>query len=185
MWTLEYILSQAFVIVAMIFLASSYFVKSKKLILFVVCLSSVFSCSQYLLLHAYTGAILNVIAIFRGLWFYLEEKYKQKHSWLSLVVLILAYAVASALTFNWWIDIFAFVAITIFTIAIWQSNVFVYRWLSIFMSAFWIVYEVAYFSLFAVICESIILISEVIGVILYLKSQDKQLIMDENSFKTE
>ena len=73
---------------------------------------------------------------------------------------------------NIWMDYLAVVATLIYTYSIWQKNLFVYRYLAVIGSVFWIIYNIIYFSLFGLICESCLLVFEFIGIImLHIKTR--------------
>ena len=71
-----YILSQVFVVIAMGFLGTSYFVKNKKVILILNFFCSIFFALEYFFLEAYTAAIVNLISLIRIPWFYFDEKFQ-------------------------------------------------------------------------------------------------------------
>lgn len=173
MWSndINYILSQCCVVVAMLFLASTYFIKSKKMILFFNIPVSVFFGIQYLLLGAYTGIVINAIGLIRCFWFYFNETHNKKRDYISFGVINLLLLVLGIITFKTWVDILAMLAGFIFTYSIWQPKISIYKWSAIAVSACWIIHNLIYGSLFGVIAESILLIIEIIALIkFYVKN---------------
>ena len=177
MWTndLQYVISQVCVVVAMIFLASTYFIKSKKMVLIFNIPVSVFFGIQYLLLGAYTGVIINAIGLIRCFWFYFNEKHGKKKDYISYAVINLLLLVLGIITFKTWVDIIAMLAGFLFTYSIWQSKIAVYKWFAVFVSICWIVHNSIYGSLFGIIAESILLLIEIIALFKFYFVENKRV----------
>lgn len=80
-----YILSQIFVIIAMIFLGLSFYTNDKKKVLLFCILYCIFYALQYFILNAYTGAIITVISILRNILFYINNKKKKNNINIDLI----------------------------------------------------------------------------------------------------
>ena len=173
MWTFEYTLSQIFVITAMILAATTYLVKNKKLILLLSCLFSLCYTLQYILLGAYTGAVLNTIGIIRGVTYFLIEQKGKKINLPCLLIFEFLFLTGGILTFRAWPDIIATSITLLYTFAVWQSNIKFYRWQAILCSFGWITYAISIKSIFAIVSELVMLTIEIIGVIkLYIKPKN-------------
>ena len=165
MWTLEYVLSQVCVVIAMVCLAISYLIKNKKLILVLTCLNAIFFALNYVFLGAYTGTIINLIALIRGVWFFINEKHGKKGDYLSLCVCTFVLIICSIFTYSQWVDILAVFASILFGYGVWQNRLKVYRWIAVINSTCFIVFNVFQQSIFGVTCEVILLICEIVGII--------------------
>ena len=87
MLTVNYILSQILVIIAIGLYALTFLLKTKKNVLIIGLLGVVLNTISFILLGAYTGAVVNVVAMVRSLWFFFEEK-KDRRTWISLTVVM-------------------------------------------------------------------------------------------------
>ena len=77
-WDTNYILSQVFTIIMYILLASTYYLKDRKKILIVGFLSIVATAIAYILLNAWTGFAMCIVATIRNLIFMIDEKVNGK-----------------------------------------------------------------------------------------------------------
>ena len=173
-WTPKYISSQVCAIVAAIFVATSFFAKNKKLVLLSVIFGSFFYAAHYLLLGAYTGAIIDALSALRGIWFYFNTKAGKKFDYISLSVCSIAFIAGGILTYKSWPDIFTILAAINTTIATWQPSICFYRWACIVGSFFWIAYSHLCHSMFGFVEEVLLLILEIVSVIVYYVDKHKQ-----------
>ena len=164
---MEFIFSQVCVILAMLFLALTYISKDKNRILVFCVISSIMYATQYLLLDAYTGMIVNMISVVRAIWFFINNKVKKENSLYSLILLEMLFLASSIITWNGFISIFPLIACLLFTYSIWQKNIKLYKWIALPVSFLWIIYNVLVGSVFGYISEGILLLVEIIGVITY------------------
>lgn len=169
---ISYIISQIFVVMAMLSLGSSYLVKDKKIIMILCIICSLFYGVQYLLLGAISGMLMNLVGIIRDIWFYINAKNNKKNNIIVLFVLIIISILFSIYSFNGIFSIIPLVATILFTYSVWQDNNKIYRYLAIPISILWIIYNVYIYSVFAIISECILLIIKIIGVIKLYKSKE-------------
>ena len=174
MWTINYTISQIIVVFAMLCLGSSYFVKNKKVILILNLFSTTLYGIEYLLLNEYTGVLTDMIGVVRVIWIYLDERFESRHRTESLIVLILANIIGGIAVYGEWYSFLPIVAGVLFTIALWQKNVAVYRYLMVIASLVWVLFNICCMSIFGLIGESILLVASIVGVIkLYIKKGNK------------
>lgn len=172
--TTKYIISQGMVICAMLSLASTYLVKDKKKIMLLGLLYNSFYGIQYFLLNAMTGFAMNVVSIIRNIWFYRNDKLKKKNNiWVLIGTFILIILLGQASYQNIYTAV-PMLATCIYSYSVWQDDVKVYRWLSLPMSFLWINYAFYNNSLFGFVCEIVLLIIEIIGVIKINKDFDNK-----------
>ena len=174
MFTWQYILSQVFVVLAMISLGLTFLIKNKKIILLLSTLSVLFFAFEFLLLGSITGLVLNIVSVFRGIWFYFNEKYNKEKDWFSFIIISVLLIITGCFSIKIWLDYLAIVATVLYTFSIWQKNLYVYRFLAVLGSIFWLSYNITYFSILGMICETCLLIFEITGVILLFTKKNKK-----------
>ena len=182
MWTPEYILSQISVIVATIIFALSYFTKNKKIILVLGLISILFYMLEYLLLHSYIAVGVNFLSFLRTIWFYINDVKDKKQDYVSLTVSMVAFIVISILTYTSPMDVIVLFASLLFTYAIWQQNILVYRTLSALASICWIIYNIYCFTIMGIILEIVLLTIKLVSSIEYIitTKKGKELFEDKN-----
>lgn len=171
MLTWQYILSQVFVVLAMIFMGITFLIKNKVKILFLSTLSVLCFALEFLLLGSITGMAVNLVSVFRGIWFFINEKNGKEKDYISLSIISVALIIAGYFSANIWMDYLAIVATVIYTYSIWQKNLYVYRYLAVLGSIFWISYNIIYLSLVGLICEICLLIFEIVGIFMLYKKK--------------
>lgn len=161
----SYIVSQVFVLFAIMSMGFSYLTKDKKKIMILVTFTSIFYGCEYLLLGAFTGVAVNIISIIRNIWFYINAKNGKKNSVWVLVILSLALVILGVFTYENIFSVIPTIATIMFTYSVWQNNNKIYRYMAVPMSIMWIVYNIICNSILGVIAESIMIIFEIIGII--------------------
>lgn len=187
MWTVEYIISQICVVLAMACFATTFFIKSKKLILILVSVNNLLYAVHYLLLGSYIGAITNGISIIRGIWFFINEAKGRKKDYISLIVMNIIFIACGALTYNRWYDFIPILCCVSYTYLVWQDNLTLYRWCAIPDSLLWICYKIGYWSIIGIIAEAIMLVIKIIAVIkmyIHKKPKEKEVNSEETSLSS-
>ena len=162
---LNYVLSQVFVILAVVCLGTTYLLKDKRIILLLSILVAIFYGLEYLFLGALTGLLMNIVSVIRNIWFYINAKKKKKNSIIVLIVLFIIAIGLGLMSFKNIFSIFPIISTLLYTYSIWQDDVKKYRWIAIPMSLSWITYNISVSSIFGVITEIILLIFEIIGIV--------------------
>ena len=176
MLTTAYILSQTFALLAYITLSATFFMKSKlKIVVFNIA-NSLFFLFHYFFLGASMGMIMNLIGIFRGIWYYLDEKFDSKHLFNSLIMCVAASIVCSIFAFTSWVELIALVAGLGFTYSLWQKNIGFYRWAMLACSVLWVTYNALHLSIIAIVGESFLIVIEIIAIAKYYKKDKGELI---------
>lgn len=135
--------------------------KNKKGILFSQIVSSTFYCIQYIFLKAYTGAIIDVITIFRNILFYFEEKKNKNMPKKFLIIFAIIIILTSIFSSNNIFCILIIIASLLYLFALWIKNLFHTRLLCIIAAICWCIYNFlvgAYINCFGNILEIILLI---------------------------
>lgn len=164
MWTLEYILSQVCVLVAIAFFISTTYIKNRKVVIFLNCFVNIFYAIQYVLLKSYTGVLINAIGLIRCIWFYFDTK-STKRDYVSLIVCFALAIGGGIFTYKSWVDIIALVGSLALTYGLWQPNLMLYRFLAIANHICFIVYNTVHKSYIAVVFEAVVIILTAISII--------------------
>lgn len=148
--------------------------KTKKMLIAVQSFGGLCFSIHFLLLHAPIGALLNLIAVFRGIVFTNKNKFKADHIlWLPFFfTLFIASYILSFVVFgndptpyNLIVEIFSVIGITITTISFRTKNAATVRKLSLINSPFWLVYDALTRSIGGTVCEIMCIISIIVGII--------------------
>ena len=129
---------------------------------------------NYFLLGAVIGGILNVLAMVRALLFLFEKKLKATHpAW--LIGFIICYIVFYILSFtvfgtkptliNFIMELLPVIGMTALSIGFMLNDSKKVRRLGLISSPAWLIYNIYHFSVGAIICEVISLISIFIGML--------------------
>lgn len=166
---LPYFLSQFFTIVMYLLLAMTYFAKTKRRIFIINSLSLIANMIAYLLLNAWSGLAMVVIAMIRNICLlYNDRKNAQRNEQRSGGVLIAVYVaiiIAAIPTYNGFLSLFSVFATSLYTYSIWQKKTSVYKFLGIIVSILWIIYNAYVQSIFGIALEAVLLISSTAGYI--------------------
>ncbi len=171
-----YILSQVFTILMYVFMAWTYFLKDKRKIVIVSALSLVANIIAYVLLGAWTGLAMCVVAMLRNLYILWEEKHNgkretnTKRDYIFLAVVYLGIVLATIPTYEGFLSLLSVFATSVYTYSIWQKSTKVYKFCGIPVGILWIAYNAYVKSIFGVVLEAILLVASIIGYIAEVKS---------------
>ncbi len=174
-----YIISQFFTIIMYTLLGTTYFTRNRSKILFLSILSNSSCGIAYLLLGAWSGLAMCLIAIFRESVNIIEEKKNGKRDYINkfdIIFLIILYTlcvISAILTFNGILSLVSIIATMIYTYSIWQKNPIIYKICGFPVGLLWIIYNIHVKSLFGVILEGTILICSISGYYLENKKNKK------------
>ena len=167
--TLEYILSQVFIIISYLFLVLSYQAKTRKTILTYSFVSLIANGISYVFLQAYTGLAMCFVALFRNIIFMVDEKKNGKSEEISkkdiviLAVLYLISLVSTVFTYDGFLSLLSVFATMLYTYSVWQKKTTIYKILGLPIGILWIAYNIYIMSIFGIILESILTISAIYG----------------------
>ena len=167
--TLEYILSQVFIVISYLFLVLSYQAKERKTILTYSFISLIANGISYVFLQAYTGLAMCFVALFRNIIFMIDEKRNGKSEKISkkdiviLAVLYLISIISTVFTYDGFLSLLSVFATMLYTYSVWQKKTAVYKILGLPIGILWIAYNIYIMSIFGIILESILTISAIYG----------------------
>lgn len=159
------ITAQALSIFAMLTAALAFQCKSNKNFCIWQAVSSSAFAASFIILGAYTGALSNIVNIFRGTLFGLApRKYRKAY----LVFLELAYIGVAFFTYDGIFSLIILAAQVVGTASIFFDRGKVIRIIQFFwISPIWLAYSIYFFSLGGILCEVFTLVSIIISVIRY------------------
>ena len=161
-WTPTYIASQVLIILVYTCLCSTYFLRNRKNILKLNIFAHIIQAISFLLLGGLTGVAMNVIYLVRDVFLVTDEK-NNKRDVRILICFVLAIIILTIFTYNGLASLLSVIATTISTFAVWQKSTKVYKILGTPVSVAWLGYNISLKSIFAIILESILLVSTIIG----------------------
>ena len=161
---MTYIISQVFVVLTYILLAATYFTSHRTKILVLSLFALFCNGVHYSLLSAWTGLGVVIIATIRNVLFLIQQKIKvlDKYvidDWIILITLLIISGVTAVMTYDSFFSLFSIAGSILYTISVWQKNIKVYRILGIISSAMSLIYFIYIASIFAIILESIMLVT--------------------------
>ena len=167
--TIQYIFSQIFTIAMYVVLAISYHSKKRTHILILSFLSQIFCGISYILLYAYTGMAMCVVAMIRDTIFMIDENKNGKRDTITkkdviyLIIFYLLIIIATVFSYQGLYSLLSVIATITFTFSVWQKNTKTYKMLGIPVGILWIIYNFIYKSVFGVVLETILLIASTSG----------------------
>lgn len=174
--TFYYLLSQVLTILMYALLAWTYFLRDKRKIVIVSALSLVANIAAYVLLGAWTGLAMCVVAMLRNLYILCEEKRhgkretNEKRDYIFLALVYLGIILATIPTYEGFLSLFSVFATSIYTYSIWQKSTKVYKFCGIPVGILWIAYNTYVRSILGVILEGILLVASIAGYAAEVKS---------------
>ncbi len=174
-----YVLSQIFTILMYILMGWTYLIKTKRKIVIVSMFSLIANFIAYILLGAWTGLAMCIVAMLRNLYILWDEqkhgkrKVNEKRDYVFLVLVYLGIILATIPTYEGFFSLLSVFATSIYTYSIWQKSTKIYKFCGIPVGILWIAYNAYVRSIFGVILEGILLIVSVFGYIRELKGNKK------------
>ena len=173
--TLTYILSQVFTIIMYVLLAVTYYVKDRKTVLIISFASLIANILAYVLLSAWTGLAMCIVAMLRNIYFLIDEKQYGKRDEITkkdvivLIVVYIAIIISTLFTYEGFLSLLSVFATCLYTYSVWQKKVVVYKFCGIPVGILWVLYNLYVKSVFGVILEAILLVCSIGGYVLEKK----------------
>ena len=169
--TLTYVLSQIFIIINYVLLMITYQAKNRKNILIFNFGAIIATGLSYILVSAWSGFAMVLVAIIRNIIFMIDEKRNGKSDKITkkdIIILIVLYTISiiSAIyTYEGFLSLMSVFGTMLYTYSVWQKKPNIYKVLGIPVGIVWIIYHIYIASIFGIILESLLLISAIIGII--------------------
>ena len=151
----------------------AYQQNKRKRILGCTVISAALFAIHYIILGAYTGAIMNILAGTRSLVFMNNtKKWAKSNVWVAVFMVI--YTVACIATWDKWYSILPLIAMLLTTVSNWFQSEKKIRFLTFPSSPCWLVYNILNCSYAGIITEIFVMSSLIIAIIRFdLKKQNK------------
>lgn len=162
---MEFIVAQAISVLTTIAAILSMQFKSMKPVLWCQILSNLLCATTFILLDAFSGSIICLIAIVQCLVIFAYNTKDRKPPLAVILGFILLYIAASVFLFQSFADIFSAMAAVIFAIGMTQKKASAARLWYVANPLFWIVYDLFSMAYGNIITHSLIFISTLIGII--------------------
>lgn len=168
--TVNYILSQVFIIISYALVAMTYVSKSRKAILAYNLIGLIASGLSYTFLSAWTGLAMAGVAMLRNIIFLIQNRKEKSEKitwvdWIILGVLVAVSVVSAVFTYDGFLSLLSVFATMLYTLSVWQKNTKVYKFMGIPVSILWISYNIFIRSLFGILLEVALFVVEIIGII--------------------
>lgn len=176
-WSITYIMSQIFTIIMYGLLGLSYYAKDRKKVLIIGFLSLIANIIAYVLLSAWTGLAMCIVALIRNILFLIDEKKNgerkniEKKDIIILIILYIISIISAIFTYDGFFSLLSVLATMLYTYSVWQKKTNIYKLLGIPIGILWIAYNFYVMSLFGVILETILLICSATGYYLEMKGE--------------
>lgn len=167
-------LVQAIGIAAMVFNILSYQHKNQKMVILFQLTGATLFAVHFAFLGAVVGAILNAVAVFRAIVFLFRERLHTDHiAWtIAFEIIFVASYILTFKVFdkeptvwNFILEFLPVIGMTALTLAYRCKDAKAIRRYGLISSPAWLIYNIANFSIGAICCEAISLISIVVGMI--------------------
>ena len=166
------IIGQIIGFIAMGIIVISYQQKSHKNILTFQMVSGLLFTVHYILLGAYTGAIMNLLGAFRSL-VYANRGKKWASSIIWPTVFSIGFVVSGIMTWDNMFSVFPLIAMLMSSIVLWIEQPKINRIFSLPTSTCWLIYNIKTLSYPGIITEIFVLTSIIIGIIRLDIKKDK------------
>lgn len=177
-WDVTYIVSQVFTILMYVLLAITYYVKNRKTVLIISFLSLIANAIAYILLNAYTGLAMCIVALVRNIYFLMDERKFGKRDEITkkdvgvLIIIYLAIVISTLFTYEGFLSLLSVFATMLYTYSVWQKKTSVYKLCGIPVGILWVLYNLYVKSVFGVILEGALLVCSIIGYWLEIKKNE-------------
>lgn len=149
----------------------SFQCKSHKRIMLFRTMNELLFGLQYVLLGAYTGAAMNAVGCVRNLIFSRQVETGKK-TWLSRALFSGAFVIFSIVTWSGPKSLLVGIAKVLSTFAYGCTDTRRLRWIILFTSTSWLLYNLCVHSIAGVICEAFTLLSLVVSLIRFRRNPE-------------
>lgn len=178
MWTATYTISQILTFIVYIFLILTYIERSRKQILITSLFVHVIQGISFYLLNGYTGIAVNIFYMIRDLFFLYDprdvnSKKIEKKDYVVLIIFMSIIIIFAFLSYDGFLSLFSVFAAITSTIAVWQRDTKIFRFLGIVSSVLWLIYHISLHSIVAIVLESCLLIVTIVEYIREILRKNK------------
>lgn len=163
-----------------VFLAAfSFFIyiqKNRGKMLITKLILDILSIFQQAMVGAYTGSVINGIAVLREIVFYHKDRKKWAQSRAWLIVFLFLMSMASLVSWQGYVSLLPAIGSSLVVVGFYCSNPKYVRFLGIIGQSFWTIYSCVIFNLGGIIGSLLCILGGVLGLI--KKTGDKNKILE-------
>lgn len=163
--SINIVVAQIVGILAIIVFSLSPQQKTKVRVLIFQLTSSILYALQYLFLGAYSAVATNTIGAAKNWIFYKYANKNKENPIILLIIYIIIIVISGILTYTNIFSIFPIFLSILYAYGTWQSNLKIYRAISVFGALCWIIYNFSVAAYVSAIGNIIQLISAIVAVI--------------------
>lgn len=169
------VIGQILGIIATIITFASYQVNSKRRLLVIQTVATLFTCISYLFLDATSGFALNIVCIVRNVVFYFVDS-RSKWNYIAASLLALCMVGLGALSWQGPISLLVIIALAVNTVVMSLGKPQRLRESVLLTSSMVLVYNIFVFSLGGIVNEGVAIVSSVIGIVRFVanKKRDRE-----------
>lgn len=174
-----YIISQVLITCALMLQGGTYFITNRHKQLVAMIFSNLLSASCFFILGGYVAVAMNLIAITRDITSNIiysrrsaqnADKITNMDYWL-LGLWISLLTVGNAFTAHGLLSMLPYFSTMIFTVAIWQKSVLVYRFAGLLTNSLLIAYNLFMHNFMGVVLQSVLLMFAIVGFSIYISER--------------
>lgn len=169
--TIAYIISQIFITIGLGAQGATYFITRRNWQLAAVILSNICTAICFSILGAWVAVAMNLVAIGRDVT--RRIMVRQSNTWTMMWFWIAIMTLLTIMTAHGVMSILPYISMLIFTIAIWQPNIFLYRAAGLATNTLLIIYHVYIGNAMGVALQSGLLICAIVGLVSYVRGAHK------------
>ena len=160
---MQFYIAQGIGFIGMVLMFTAFQQNDKRKLLWIQASAGAVFTVHFLLLGAFTGMGMNLVAIPRNLIFARKPDKKQQLVWTA--VFIAAFVIFGILTWGSVFSLFPVIAMSLSTIVFSLKEPRYIRFLSLPISGFWITYNIISFSVAGVLTEAFVICSIMIAIV--------------------
>lgn len=154
-------IAQLFGIIALLILIMSFQKNKKDTLLKYQIFSSLLFALQYLFLNAISGCLMNLMTVVRNL---IYKKFKDKIPIVYLILIIICMIILSLIFYKGIISLFPTLAVILYSIALWQTNLTITRVTEVISCSLFIIYNVQVLAISGLLSTIIEMLSVIIAI---------------------
>lgn len=158
-----------------------YFGNNRSRILAAKLVSDTLYAVQYAMLGALTGAVLNVLAVFREIIFYNRDRYRWASSLLWPILFVLLMGLSPVLTWAGPISLLPAAGSALAVVAFYMRRPTHTRIIGVFAQLLWLIYSVYTVNYGAILCNVVLIVSALTGLACDLHRRRKQKALPDTS----
>ena len=165
--TIAYIISQVFITLGLGLQGATYFITRRNRQLVAVIFSNVCTAICFAILGAYVATAMNIVAIARDVM--RRAMGSRACGWGVMWFWVAVMTVLTAMTARGAMSVLPYFSMLIFTIAIWQPNLLLYRAAGLITNTLLIIYHIYIGNAMGAVLQTVLLMCAVGGLVAYIR----------------